>query len=113
MKVKNLIDKENPVVVTANHLKQGYVVYLSKHKSKEEKWTRQIEDAHAFFDGEIANQALNDAMKEEDTIVGVYLLKVNIVQDEGEGGYRVMTPDHPRESLRALGPKPYIFPTRL
>ena len=82
-------------IVTANRLERGEVVYLTGDNS----WSEDIEEAK-IFEGELAINALNEALAQETSIVGPYLTDVEVAD-------RVVTPSGRtwlREKIRIEGP---------
>jgi len=89
--------KFTPKVVTANHLLEGDVIYLTKTGS----WSRKHEDAAYFDEENAANDALVEAAKQVDEIVGAYLADAQL-GDDGKP-----EPTHFREAFRTRGPSNY------
>ena len=85
-----------PKVVTANHLTEGDVVYLSA----DDAWARDLRDAEVIEDEAVAQLRLLDAERQADTVVGAYLADVRPGADGPE-------PVHFREAFRAGGPTNY------
>jgi hypothetical protein len=82
-----------PVVVTANLLREGDVVYLSAAGA----WVRNLRDAETINDEALAQLRLFKAERQPDTVVGAYLAEVRAGPDGPE-------PVHFREAFRAAGP---------
>ena len=88
--------KFTPKVLTANHLLEGDVIYLSPTGD----WVCRFEDA-AYFDNEsAANAALAKAEAQPDLLVGPYLADAT-----WEDGHPA--PTHFREAFRTTGPSNY------
>jgi hypothetical protein len=85
-----------PKVVTANHLVEGDVVYLTES----DDWTRQLSEAEVITDEAHAQLRQLQAEAETETIVGVYLADVA----PGPNGPE---PTHFREAFRRTGPSNY------
>ncbi|WP_308917359.1 DUF2849 domain-containing protein [Jannaschia sp. LMIT008] len=85
-----------PKVVTANHLIEGDVVYLSDA----DEWVRDLAQAAILTDEADAEARLIDASAQTGTVVGVYLADVI----DTPNGPR---PQHFREAFRAGGPTNY------
>lgn len=81
------------LVLTANDLLEGDVVYLTKG----EAWTRHLAQAYVFDDKEVAEDALTRASARSGEAVGVYLFEVTLKDG-------VPTPVHFREDFRRTGP---------
>jgi hypothetical protein len=89
---------EAPVVISANCLISGAVVYLSS----EHKWLEGLASAHIFDDLNGANAAGKTAA-DPARVIGVELVPVK------QGGGAI-EPRHYREAIRASGPGRYVFP---
>jgi hypothetical protein len=85
-----------PKVVTANHLLEGDVVYLTS----DDQWSRRLQEAEILTDEADAQIRLIDASARIDEVVGVYLADVS----PGKSGPE---PTHFREAFRAKGPSNY------
>ena len=85
-----------PKVVTANHLTEGDVVYLTE----DDEWTRHLSEAEIITDEAHAQLRQLQAEAETDTVVGVYLADVT----PGASGPE---PTHFREDFRRTGPSNY------
>ena len=85
-----------PKVVTANHLLQGDVVYLSA----DDEWVRDLSAGEILTDEAHAQIRLIDGEAQTGTVVGVYLADVNVTAEGPE-------PAHFREAFRAAGPTNY------
>ena len=83
-----------PVVVTANRLRDGRVVWLAEGG----RWAEHVAEARVFL-GEASDEGLAEAAKAEEAqeIVGPYLAEVGV----GTGG---PVPLRARERFRADGP---------
>ena len=84
----------SPKVVTANDLLEGDVIYLDEAGN----WSRRHEEARLFEDEASANEALSQAQKLGDRLVGAYLADA---QKDKDGN---PVPVHFREAFRARGP---------
>lgn len=82
-----------PKVLTANHLLEGDVVYLSATDA----WVRDLKDAEILTDEAHAQIRLIEAEQQVGVVVGVYLAEVTA---QGK-------PAHFREAFRATGPSNY------
>ena len=82
-----------PKVVTANHLLEGDVVYLSAA----DEWVRDLSMAELIDDEAHAQLRLLDAEKQKNVVVGAYLADM-APTDAGP------VPVHFREAFRASGP---------
>jgi hypothetical protein len=85
-----------PKVVTANHLLEGDVVYLSPA----DEWVRDLARAELIDDEAHAQLRLLDAERQQDVVVGAYLADVT-------AGPRGPEPVHFREAFRRVGPSNY------
>lgn len=85
-----------PKVVTANHLLEGDVVYLTA----DDRWTRYHEEAELITDEAHAAIRLLDAERQAETVVGVYLA-------DAKEGPKGPEPTHFREVFRTRGPSNY------
>ncbi len=88
--------KFTPKVITANHLLEGDVVYLTA----DDRWTRRHEEAELIDDEAHAAIRLLDAERQVDTVVGVYLA-------DAVAGANGPEPTHFREVFRTRGPSNY------
>ncbi len=86
-----------PKVITANHLLEGDVIYFTADGS----WSRKHEDAVLYQEKSDAEEALAEAAKQVDVIVGAYLADAVL----GEDGKP--QPVHFREAFRTRGPSNY------
>lgn len=86
-----------PKVVTANHLLEGDVVYLTA----DDAWTRELREAELITDEAHGQIRLLDAQARAHEIVGAYLADA-APSDTGP------TPTHFREAFRATGPSNYV-----
>ncbi|MGR3469246.1 MAG: DUF2849 domain-containing protein [Shimia sp.] len=82
-----------PSVVTANHLLEGDVIYLTA----QDTWSRDLAEAELIEDEAHAQIRLLDAQAQADTVVGAYLAPM------APGP----APAHFREAFRATGPSNY------
>ncbi len=86
-----------PQVATANRLTDGIVVFLGY----DGEWTRHIDEARiAERDDDIAD--LLQEAEAEASVVGVYLIDVDVRSHEGLG--RTVRPESYKERIRAYGP---------
>jgi len=85
-----------PKVVTANHLIEGDVVYLTES----DDWTRHLSEAEVITDEAHAQLRQLQAEAETETVVGVYLADVT-------PGATGPEPTHFREDFRRTGPSNY------
>lgn len=84
-----------PQVVTANHLRQGHVVWLTATDA----WSRALSEACVHHDPDLAQAALSRAQTQTGTVVGCYLAAVRVTPEGPE-------PTHFREEFRRDGPSP-------
>ena len=84
-----------PVVITANDLLSGEVVYLDAAH----RWSIELSAAKVF---EVADEATNElnVMAQEADVVGAYLAEVTVGAS--------VTPRHYREGFRQRGPSNYF-----
>lgn len=87
----------DPVVITANDLFDGHVIYLAASDT----WVDQIGDAQLIVDAEIARNRVAQALALSDHAVGV-------VTAPARAGPAGPEPAHPREIFRAAGPSNYF-----
>jgi len=85
-----------PKVVTANHLIEGDVVYLTES----DEWTRHLSEAEVITDEAHAQLRQLQAEAETETVIGVYLADVT-------PGATGPEPTHFREDFRRTGPSNY------
>lgn len=85
-----------PKVVTANHLIEGDVVYLSR----DDAWVRDLHQAELIEDEAHADLRLLHALQQPQTVVGAYLADAKPGPDGPQ-------PTHFREAFRATGPSNY------
>ena len=90
---------EAPVVVSANCLLAGHVVYLGENK----RWVETLASAHRFDSLESANAAAGRA-NDPAQVIGIELVGVSV-----QGAETVAR--HYREAIRANGPGEYVFPS--
>ena len=83
-----------PVVVTANRLADGAVVY----RRADGKWTTRLEDAAVATSTFVAQARLGAARSDDTAAVGAYIAPVALAPD---GKLR---PGNLREQIRAHGP---------
>ena len=82
-----------PVVVTANRVSDGAVVYLTVAK----EWTARIEDAAVETTAAAATELLQAALADDVSAVGAYVAPVRL------DGTKV-SPGNLRERIRLRGP---------
>lgn len=80
------------VVVTANRLADGAVIYRTKAGT----WTRDLQDAQVVNTSEAAVALLNDAMADDVEAIGPYVAPVSL------SGSRIL-PGNLREQIRLDG----------
>ncbi|MCE8007915.1 DUF2849 domain-containing protein [Aestuariivita sp.] len=85
-----------PKVVTANHLLEGDVIYLTA----QDGWTRDLAQAEVLTDEADAQLRLLFAEQQPTTVVGAYLADVT-------PGTTGPEPAHFREDFRRKGPSNY------
>ena len=85
-----------PVVVTANDLAIGDVVWLTE----DDRWTRSLAEAELIEDEAHAQLRLLEAQRQTGRVVGAYLA-------EARRGATGPEPVHFREAFRATGPSNY------
>lgn len=83
-----------PVVVTANRLSDGAVVY----RTKDGRWSTALEEAAVATTAPAATALLAAASADETAAVGAYAAPVRLDPDERP------QPGNLRESIRARGP---------
>ena len=88
-----------PVVVSANCLLAGHVLYLGENH----QWVETLASAHRFNSLDAANAAAGKA-DDPTQVIGVELVGVSI-----QGAQTVAR--HYRETIRANGPGAYVFPS--
>ena len=86
----------SPVVVTANALLEGDVVYLTE----DDRWSRHHAEAELIEDEAHATIRLLDARRRGSEVVGAYLAEARRGPDGPE-------PVHFREAFRTRGPSNY------
>ena len=86
-----------PKVLTANHLLDGEVIYLTSRG----EWTRKLQEALLIDDESMANAALAKAEQESDTLLDPYLAD-SVPDINGRP-----CPAHFREAYRSRGPSNY------
>ena len=86
-----------PVVITANRLTTGEVVFWGN----EQQWVRKISDALAFNSIEVASETAQ-IIDDELVVLGVYLVAIAA----SDGAHQ---PTHYRESIRAAAIAPYVI----
>lgn len=87
-----------PKVVTANHLLEGDVIYMTDSG----EWTRTLADAELLTDEAVAGERLITAQQQTAVTVGAYLA------DAAEGDDGRPAPTHFREEFRRTGPSNYF-----
>lgn len=85
---------KGPVVVTANRLADGAVVY----RTAGEGWTEHLDEAAVTTDAEVATQLLAAAKADHLRAVDVYVAAVEIAADGR------INPANLRERIRQAGP---------
>ncbi len=85
-----------PKVITANHLLEGDVIYLTAARD----WTRSLNDAIVATTSEEADELLAFAETQADILVGAYLMDVVV-----DG---IIATKHFREEFRTKGPSNYF-----
>ena len=88
-----------PVVVSANCLRAGHVLYLNKHQ----EWVRTLASAYPFESVEEAS-VMAVAVHDPCRVIGIELVGVSV-----QGTQAVAC--HYREAIRAKGPGAYVFPS--
>ena len=88
--------KFTPKVVTANHLLEGDVIYLTA----EGTWTRRLAEAELILDPAYADERLALGDSDPAVAVGVYLA-------DAAAGDTGPEPTHFREAFRQRGPSNY------
>jgi Protein of unknown function (DUF2849) len=83
-----------PVLVTANRLKDGAVIY----RTAEGRWTTQFGAAAVVTSAPVATAMLNEAIADDVGAVGAYVAPVKIGADGR------MRPGNLREEIRLAGP---------
>lgn len=87
-----------PKVITANHLLEGDVIYMTNAGT----WTRTLSEAVLLTDEADADLRLIEAQQQKDVTVGAYLADAT----EGKDGHP--EPTHFREEFRRTGPSNYF-----
>ena len=85
-----------PKIITANHLLDGDVVYLTA----DDRWSQYHHEAELIDDEAHAAIRLLDAERQANTVVGAYLA-------DARDGATGPEPVHFREVFRTLGPSNY------
>lgn len=86
-----------PKVVTANALREGDVVYLTK----DDRWARHHHEAELIEDEARAEARLAFGLAQPLIVVGVYLA-------DAVAGLHGPEPTHFREAFRTRGPSNYV-----
>ena len=86
-----------PVVITANRLTTGEVVFWGN----DQQWVRKISDALPFHSIDVASETAK-AIDDELVVLGVYLIAIAA----SDGAHQ---PTHYRESIRAAAIAPYVI----
>jgi len=86
-----------PKIVTANHLVEGDVIYLTENGD----WSRNHRDAEFITDEARAAIRLGFAEAQQERVVGAYLADAKL----GPNG---PAPIHFREDFRSRGPSNYL-----
>jgi Protein of unknown function (DUF2849) len=84
----------SPVVVTANRLRDGAVVY----RTRDGGWTTRLNDAAVVDTATVATEMLKAANAKDTDAVGAYVAPVELKPD----GH--VTPGNLREHIRRTGP---------
>ncbi|GAA6207691.1 DUF2849 domain-containing protein [Cognatishimia sp. WU-CL00825] len=87
-----------PKVITANHLLEGDVIYMTDTG----EWTRQMAEAVLLTDEADADVRLIEAQQQAATTVGVYLADAKADENGNP------SPTHFREEFRRVGPSNYF-----
>ena len=87
-----------PKVITANHLLEGDVIYMTDAGA----WTRNLAEAALLTDEADADLRLIEAQQQKDVTVGAYLADAK-AGDDGRP-----EPTHFREEFRRTGPSNYF-----
>ena len=90
---------EAPVVVSANCLLVGHVLYLGENQ----RWVETLASAYRFDSLDAANAAACRA-NDPAQVIGIELVGVSV-----QGAETVAR--HYREAIRANGPGEYVFPS--
>ena len=86
-----------PVVITANRLTTGEVVFWGN----DQQWVRKISDALPFQNIDVASETAR-TIEDELVVLGVYLVAIAA----SDGAHQ---PTHYRESIRATAIAPYAI----
>lgn len=86
-----------PKVVTASHLMEGDVIYLTA----DDRWTRHLSEAELIEDEAHAQLRLLVAEGQPGTVIGPYLA-------DAQPGPDGPAPTHFREAFRSTGPSNYV-----
>jgi len=86
-----------PVVITANRLTTGEVVFWGN----DDQWVRKIADALSFHSIDAASETTK-TIDDELAVLGVYLVAISAT----DGAHQ---PTHYRESIRAAAIAPYVI----
>ncbi len=87
-----------PKVITANHLLDGDVIYLTDAGD----WTRELSEAALLTEQDVAEARLSEAQAQHQITVGAYLA------DAKAGADGQPEPTHFREEFRRTGPSNYF-----
>ena len=90
---------EAPVVVTANCLLAGHVLYLDENQG----WVETLASAHLFQSLEEAS-AVAVKVNDPSQVIGIELVGVTLQAT-------LTVARHYREAIRANGPGEYVFPS--
>jgi uncharacterized protein DUF2849 len=85
---------KGPVVVTANRLRDGAVIYRTAHGN----WTTELAGAAVVTTTPAAQDLLKGAVADDVGAVGAYVAPVEFTADHGVG------PGNLRERIRVAGP---------
>ena len=91
-----------PKVITANHLLEGDVIYLTDSGD----WSRNLSEAVLLTDEADADLRLIEAQQQPHIVVGAYLA------DAKAGPDGTPEPTHFREEFRRIGPSNYFHGKR-
>ena len=91
---KHKLKITGPVVVTANRLGDGAVIY----RTQDGHWTTRLEQAAIVTTGSAATELLAGAVADDIGAVGAYVAPVRLAKDGG------VQPGNLRETIRHRGP---------
>ena len=90
-------------ILSANDVCTGEVVFWTANES----WSRNFDEAIAWTDAVLAEQALADARADQLKVVGAELVSVSVLHGDGLSGVASHVPVQPnelRERMRVNGP---------